>query len=206
MNTSKFDFHMWVMSQCLDIVDEFLQCGKDTAYDVVHLLAALDLKDINTDATHGQMIAIIRYKTPYIIAGKGPFILSFALRKDVSLRSVLGLPTLLEMEADINLVKGLLSFIKLIRDFPLELQPPGKGLPEGASFNHHSPTIPVYVPSNLSHANSLLHHTSAKGILQPDSSCTPSDNILVTDHLFHNTVTQELSYAQLIIPLIPLTN
>ena len=47
MNTGNFDFHMWVMSQCPDIVDEFLQCGKDTAYDVVHLLAALDLMDIN---------------------------------------------------------------------------------------------------------------------------------------------------------------
>ena len=116
MNTSKFDFHMWVMSQCLDIVDEFLQCGKDTAYDVVHLLVALDLNDINTDATHGQMIAIIRYKTPYIIAGKGPFILSFALGKDVSLRRVLSLPTLLAMGADINLVKGLLSCIDLNRD------------------------------------------------------------------------------------------
>ena len=53
MNTCNFDFHMWVMSQCPDIVDECLQCGKYTAYDVVHLLAALDLKDINTDTTHG---------------------------------------------------------------------------------------------------------------------------------------------------------
>ena len=121
MNTGNFDFHMWVMSQCPDTVDEFLQCGKDTAYDVVHLLAALDLKNVNTNATHGQMTAIIRYKTPYIVAGKGPFILSFALGNDVSLRSVLGLPTLLEMGADINLVKDLLLCIELNRDFPLKL-------------------------------------------------------------------------------------
>ena len=40
MNTGNFDFHIWVMPQCLDIVDDFLQCGKDTAYDVIHLLAA----------------------------------------------------------------------------------------------------------------------------------------------------------------------
>ena len=117
------------MLQCSDIVDDFLRCGKDTAYDGVRLLADLDLKDFNTDATHGQMTAVIRYKTPYIIAGKGPFILSFALGKDVSLRSVIGLPTLLTMGADNNLVKGLLSCIELNRYFPLELQPPGKGLP-----------------------------------------------------------------------------
>jgi len=141
------------------------------------------------------MTAIIRYKTPYIIAGKGPFILSFVLGKDVSLRNVLGLPTLLAMGADINLVKGLLSCIELNRDFPFELKPPGEDLPEGASLNHYSPTIPVSVPSNLSHANSLLHHTSAEGIPQPVFSHTSSDNILVTDHLFHNTVTRELSYV-----------
>ena len=141
-----------------------MQCGKDTAYNVVHLLATLDLKDINIDTTHGQMTAVIRYKTPYIIAGKGPFILSFALRKDVSLRSVLSLPTLLAMGADINLVKGLLLCIELNRDFPLELQPPNKGLPDGASLNHYSPTVPVSIFSNLSNANLLLHHTSSEGI------------------------------------------
>ena len=53
MNPGNFDFHMWVMSQCPNIVDEFLQCRKDTAYDIAHLLAALNFKDINTDATHG---------------------------------------------------------------------------------------------------------------------------------------------------------
>ena len=78
------------MSQCPDIVDEFLQCGKNTEYDVVHLLTALDIKDINTDATHGKMTAVIRYKTPYVVTGKGPFVLSFALEHDVSLRSVRG--------------------------------------------------------------------------------------------------------------------
>ena len=60
MNTCIFDFHIRVMFQCPDIVDDFFQCGKDTAYDVVYLLAALDLKDINTDATRGQMTAVIR--------------------------------------------------------------------------------------------------------------------------------------------------
>ena len=108
---------MWAMLQCPDIVDNFLRCGKDTAYDVVHLLATLDLKDINIDTTHGQMTAVIRYKTPYIIAGKGPFILSFALGKDISLCSALDLPSFLAMGADINLVKGSLSCIELNRVF-----------------------------------------------------------------------------------------
>ena len=41
MNTGNFDFHMLVMSQCPDIVDEFLQCGKDTAYDFFTYIGCL---------------------------------------------------------------------------------------------------------------------------------------------------------------------
>ena len=107
------------MSQCPDIVDECLLCGKNTVYDGVHLLVALDLKNVDTDATRGQMTAVIRYKISYTVAGKGPFMLSFALGNDVSLRRVLRLPTLLAMGADINLVKGLLSCLGLNRSLPL---------------------------------------------------------------------------------------
>ena len=75
MNTGNLRFHMWVISQYPDI-DEFLKCGKYTAYDVVHLLAALYLNDVDTNTNHGQMTAVIRYKAPYTVAGKEPFILS----------------------------------------------------------------------------------------------------------------------------------
>ena len=110
------------------------------------------------------------------------------------------------MGADINLVKGLLSCIELNRDFPLELQPHGKGLPEGTSLNHYSPTIPVSIPSNLSHVNSLLHHTSAEVFPQPDSSHTPSDNILVTDPFFIIQSHGSSHTSQLILPLPSLSN
>ena len=98
-NTGILDYHLWVISQCPDMVEEYSQCGKDVAYDVVHLLADLDLKDANQDVNHGKMTAAIRYKTPYIVKGRGPFILSFALGDDISLRCVLGLPTLLSIMA-----------------------------------------------------------------------------------------------------------
>ena len=41
------------------------------------------------------MTADIRYYTPYVVNDTDPLILSFALGDDISLRSVLGLPTLL---------------------------------------------------------------------------------------------------------------
>ena len=35
MNSGYLDYHLWVMSQCPEMVAEFLQCGPDTDYDVV---------------------------------------------------------------------------------------------------------------------------------------------------------------------------
>ena len=96
----------------------------------MHLLATLNLNDVSTDVNHGQMTAIIRYKTLFTVSIKGLFVLTFTLGNDVSVRCVLGLPTLLAMGAAIDLVKSLLSCIELNRSFPLDLQPPNNGLPE----------------------------------------------------------------------------
>ena len=163
---------------------DFLQCGKDTAYDIVHLLTAFDLKDVHKAETHGQMTAVILYKTPYTMASKGPFILSIALGHDANLHSVLGLPSLLEMGADIKLITRLLLYSEFNREFHLDLQPPGHGLLESVSINRFSPNVTTSVPTNPTHTNSQLHHTAAKGITPPESSRTPSDNILVTDQFF----------------------
>ena len=48
MNTGDLKYHLWVMSQCPDIVEDFLQSDKDTDYDVVHQLVALYLSEVPT--------------------------------------------------------------------------------------------------------------------------------------------------------------
>lgn len=182
------------MSQYPEIIDDFLQCGKDTDYDIVHLLTTLDLNDVVTDTNHDQMNTVIRYKTLYPITRKYPFILFFALGNNTSLRSVLGLPILLAMGAEIDLVKGVLSYIELNRSFPLDLQPPEKWLPEDATLNHYSHVISPTGSTNITSNSSILHYTSAKIISLPLCLNIPSNNILVTNHFFQETVTQKLAY------------
>ena len=82
------------------------------------------------------MTAVIRYKTPSTMNGKLIFVLSFDLGNDISLRSVLGLSTLLTMVSTIDFVSSLLLCVELNRKLPLELHPPGKFLPNDASLNH----------------------------------------------------------------------
>ena len=44
MNICNLDYHKWVMSQCPSMADEYFECSAGTEYDVVQLLAALNLK------------------------------------------------------------------------------------------------------------------------------------------------------------------
>ena len=72
MNSGNLNYHLWVMSQCLEIVGEFIQCGVDTWYEVVQLMAALDLNTTKQPLDNGKMTALIRYRTSYLVNNIDP--------------------------------------------------------------------------------------------------------------------------------------
>ena len=43
MNSCSLTYHFWFISQCPEMMGEFIQCGDSMGYDVVQLLVALDL-------------------------------------------------------------------------------------------------------------------------------------------------------------------
>ena len=195
MNTGNKAYHQWVMSQCPSMVAEYIECGPNTDYDVVQILAALDLKGTSQPIDHGSMTAVIRYKTPYLIHNSDPLILSFALGTDVALRSVLGIPCLLAMGAVVDLVNGHLDCKELNSVFPLQLDPPGKGLPDGASLDSFSNAVPAGIPTNvLSQNYSEIQYTASNGTIAPVSESTYSSNIVVNDSSFKGNITRELVY------------
>ena len=49
------------------MMGEFLLYGVSTDYDIVQLLAALDLDIIQQPTNYGKMNTIIRYRIPYLI-------------------------------------------------------------------------------------------------------------------------------------------
>ena len=102
----------------------------------------LHLKDTNQDVDHGKMTTFIRHKKPYTVQCCEPFILSFTLEHNINLRCVLGLPTLLSIEAAITLLSGELFCTGFNQTFPLILDPLGKGLPDGTSLNTYLPFNP----------------------------------------------------------------
>ena len=80
-------------------------------------MIALDLDSSHQPLDRGKMIAIIRYKTPNFINSRDPLFISFVLINDVSLRCVLGLPTLLALGGLINLVQGEFIFLAINEHF-----------------------------------------------------------------------------------------
>ena len=149
---------------------KYIECGPNTEYDVVKILAALDLKGTNPPIDHGNMTAVIRYKTPYLVNNTDPLFLSFALGTDAALRSVFSISCLLAMGAVVDLVQGKLVCKELNREFSLQLDPPGKGLPDGAHYDSFSNVVPEGISSNILTKNvypyNILHLT-AQSLLYP---------------------------------------
>ena len=110
----------------------------------------------------------------------------------MDLRSVLGLPTLLSMGATIDLPRGTLSCSELNSNFPLILDPPGKGLPDGVSLTTSQLLVP---PGARTNRTAQLQYTVMDGVRLALAHSTPSDNIVVTDHFFDGNVSRILYYA-----------
>ena len=47
MNSESLEYHLWIMYQCPEMMEEYLQWAKCTTYDDIHILAVFDLKDRN---------------------------------------------------------------------------------------------------------------------------------------------------------------
>ena len=194
MYSGNIAYHLWVMSECLEMVGEIIQCGGKSDYDVVKLLAALDLDTSQQPLEHENMTAVIMYHTPYLVNKREALFLSFALGNDVSLRYVLDLPTLLAIGGSINLVKGEIVCSEIDRTFALSLEPTDKGLPDGVVSDNSTPTIPEGVPTNIKPNPSILHFTSAEGHVVTNPFPHYSSNIIVRDSFYKGNVSRKLEY------------
>ena len=188
MNTGNKDHHTQVMSQCPNMVAEYIECGTNTEYEVVQLLTALDLKETHQPVNHGSMTAVIRYRIPYFVNNTSSLSLLFALDNDVELRSILGTHFLLAMGAVFDLVQDQFKCSELNKEFNLKLDPPGKGLSDGIIFDTSFTTVPGGVSSNVTPLFSPLQYTSSDSTITSESQQTYSNNLVLTDNSFQGIV------------------
>ena len=195
VDSDNLSYHLWVVSECPAMVGEFIQSDANTGYDVVQLMAALDRDSSQQPLDHGEMTVVFRYRAPYLINNCDPLFIYFALGNDVSLRCIIGLPTLLSPGDLIDLVKRIFVCSELNRTFTLILDPLGKGLPDSVVFDNGTPTIPQGVATNVRHDPSLLHYKFAEGHSFSRFSTSYSDDIIMHETLFRGNVSRDLEYV-----------
>ena len=76
--------------------------------------------------------------------------------------------------------------------FPLLLDSPGTGFPDGVSLDDATHFVPSVVPSTLS---SRIQYTAMDNVPYSVCDSTPSNNIVVHDELFQGSVSTTLSHA-----------
>jgi hypothetical protein len=177
LNTGYLPFHLWLMSQRPDIVAEYNSFDDSNPFEPIKLGGAIRDPD-NFDATnHGNLIAVIRYFTPYVDTTGNPIQLSFALGNDVTVNTIFGLPMLCDLDSVISLRSNSLHSRSLNLDFPITRAAATFGLPTGCTFDpaasarEHRSRCGRDVVSNpalppLIHAHATASDDSSSGYLQ----------------------------------------
>ena len=63
MNFGNLSYDLWAILEYPEIVGELIQCGDSTGYDVMQLMATLDLDSNRQPLDHCKMTAVICYRT-----------------------------------------------------------------------------------------------------------------------------------------------
>jgi len=141
------------------------------------------------------MTAATCYRTQYLVNNQYPLFLFSSLGNDVSLRCVIGLPTLISLDGLIDLVKGTFVCSEINPTSPLNLNLPDKGLLDGVVFDNSTLTIPVGLSTNVRSDPTLLHCTSARDRALSSSSTNYSDHIIIHNEFFRENIFRDIKYV-----------
>lgn len=156
MSTGNSLIHMWIMSKHPEIVVDYgeyndlepfeplsLRCAVDNGKDNESSTAKKDLKDCLTK--------YVTYRTNYTLNGK-PATVTFGLGDNISVKSIVGLPFLLQWGCDICLSRGALVSHALDMEFPLYYGTTSADFPPGVTFHPEQFVRPV-PPNKRNHVN-----------------------------------------------------
>ena len=132
MNTGNLRVHQWLITKHPEIVAEYLQYDDKKPFEPLQLLCAV--KDLQaTESEHGKLTAIVRYKLRYKQSGKQCY-LSFGLGADVTVNSIIGLPTLRQWGGVFDFSMNTFIAKSINTKFNLQYEATAQGLPLSIIF------------------------------------------------------------------------
>jgi hypothetical protein len=99
LNTGQLYYHLSLKNKRPDLIHSYEEFNGTNPFDPIKLCGAITDPTTYDTGKHGILSAVIRYKTPFYVKGS-PCIIAYALGKDVSVNSILGIPTITELQLE----------------------------------------------------------------------------------------------------------
>jgi hypothetical protein len=99
LNTGQLHYHLSLKNKRPDLIHSYEEFNGTNPFDPIKLCGAITDPSTYDTGKHGVLSAVIRYKTPFYVKGI-PCTIAYALGKDVSVNSILGIPTITELQLE----------------------------------------------------------------------------------------------------------
>ena len=97
LSSGYLPYHLWIMRENPEIVASFERFDDSNPFEPIKLGGAIRHPDDYSESMHGQLTAIIRYKTPYLAHDGSPIHISFGLGNDMTVNTILGMPVIKDL-------------------------------------------------------------------------------------------------------------
>jgi hypothetical protein len=97
LSSGYLPYHLWIMRQNPETVASFERFDDANPFEPIKLGGAIRHPDDYNESVHGQLTAIIRYKTPYVDHNGRPVRISFGLGNDMTVNTILGMPIIKDL-------------------------------------------------------------------------------------------------------------
>lgn len=97
LSSGYLPYHLWIMREYPDIVASFERFDDTNPFEPIKLGGAIRHPDDYNESLHGQLTAVIRYKTPYVDNDGSPIRISFGLGNDMTVNTILGMPIIKDL-------------------------------------------------------------------------------------------------------------
>ena len=148
MNTGNLKMHQYIMTEHPELVINYSRYDDRNPFLPIELQCALT--EENNDATTNEankLTAVVTYRTPYTDKSNEPITLSFGLGENVSVRTIIGLPTLKAWQGVIDFVQNKFVSHTIGKRFDLMFEETQQGLPAGIKFHPNDFKRPVTTTS-----------------------------------------------------------
>ena len=134
LNTGLDKFHFYIASKYPDLVDDLRHFNASDPFEPIKLEGAVTNPDSFDASAHGLLTAVIRYRTSYRTTDDSAVFISFALGPNVSVNTIIGLPSLSAFRMNIDLHSFTAYSPVINRSFELARSCGRLGLPDNTKF------------------------------------------------------------------------